>query len=129
MLDLFFALAQSHDAIDGWLLGALGAIAAFVASMVKWILNYMQKQAKENAKMQEKQLDMRGKEVTIQTEQHNTLCKLVDQIEKQNGKVPEVLNRVLEASDRQTEAINNLCTTLNKRLDTDTFKPEGGTKS
>lgn len=121
MIDI---LAQSHDVVDVWLLTALGAVAAFVAFMVKWILNFMQKQAKENAKMQEKQLEMRSREVTIQTEQHNTMCKLVDQIEKQNGKVPEVLNKVLEASDRQTDAINNLCSTLNKRLSTDSFKKE-----
>lgn len=122
MIDI---LAQSSPDIDVWLLGALGAIAAFVASMVKWILNYMQRQAKENAKMQEKQLDMRSREVVIQIEQHNTMCKLVEQIEQQNGKVPAMLGKVLKATDRNTDAINNLCTVLNKRLDTDTFKPKG----
>lgn len=121
MIDI---LAQSHEVIDVWLLTALGAVATFVAFMVKWILNFMQKQAKENAKMQEKQLEMRSREVTIQTEQHNTMCKLVDQIEKQNGKVPEMLEKVLGATDRNTEAINNLCTTLNNRLGTESFKKE-----
>jgi hypothetical protein len=118
-------LAQSSANIDVWLIAALGAVGGFVAFMVKWILNFMQKQAKENAKMQEKQLEMRGKEVTIQTRQHNTLCKLVEQIEQQNGQVPKALDKVREATERNTGAVNNLCTVLNKRFSTDSFKKAG----
>ena len=94
---------------------ALASMAGFVAFIVKWILAFLKSQAKENAKMQEKQLLMRGTEVEIQTKVHNSIVLLVDKIEKQNG-------HVIKAVNRNTEAMNDLCSTINKRFDTKAFK-------